>query len=133
MISIEPTEPVEIEPEPETGANGTSKTHHRSAASVASTTIPRLISVVEIIKREYLKSRPKARVKLGLWQYNEIGWLEESGSYGTGEDADEGGGGGSRDMGGDSAADGERKEEERANMIIETLEGGKKQCVIWLR
>ena len=38
-------------------------------------TIPRLISVVEIIKREYFKALPPERT--GLYQYNHLGYLEE--------------------------------------------------------
>lgn len=44
-------------------------------------TIPRLISVAEIIKREYLKkldpSNSEGGILPGLHQYNEIGCLEE--------------------------------------------------------
>lgn len=41
-------------------------------------TIPRLISVVEIIKREYLKtlSSEEPNLLTGLHQYNEMGLLE---------------------------------------------------------
>lgn len=49
--------------------------------SLATTTIPRLISVVEIIKREYIKTlevKHSPRL-LGLHQYNEIGDLEAIG------------------------------------------------------
>lgn len=43
--------------------------------------VPRLISVVEIIKREYLKKleATHSRRFLGLHQYNEIGTLEDLG------------------------------------------------------
>ncbi|KAF7978848.1 hypothetical protein HWV62_44659 [Athelia sp. TMB] len=46
----------------------------------STTTIPRLISVVEIIKREYLKtlSLKESRSLTGLHQYNEIGVLDSS-------------------------------------------------------
>jgi hypothetical protein len=42
-------------------------------------TTPRLISVVEIIKREYLKSLAQKRSprRIGLHQYNEIGLLDD--------------------------------------------------------
>jgi len=40
--------------------------------------IPRLISVVEIIKREYLRDLPQSLTKAGLYQYNRIGSLEEA-------------------------------------------------------
>lgn len=47
--------------------------------SPSTTTIPRLISVVEIVKREYLKTLEitHSRVLSGLHQYNEIGYLEQ--------------------------------------------------------
>jgi hypothetical protein len=43
--------------------------------------VPRLISVVEIIKREYMKKLELEHSSslLGLHQYNEIGTLEELG------------------------------------------------------
>ncbi|KII89610.1 hypothetical protein PLICRDRAFT_108070 [Plicaturopsis crispa FD-325 SS-3] len=49
--------------------------------SPSTTTIPRLISVVEIIKREYLKTLDISRSEtlLGLHQYNEVGCLEDIG------------------------------------------------------
>lgn len=40
--------------------------------------IPRLISVVEIIKREYFKSKEPGLQNTGLYQYNYLGFLEES-------------------------------------------------------
>lgn len=57
--------------------NETEKT--RGALSNATTVIPRLVSVVEIIKREYLKSLElKHSTRLtGLHQYNELGCLED--------------------------------------------------------
>jgi hypothetical protein len=47
-----------------------------SAATIA---IPRLITVVEIIKREYLAAMnaKKSPQLVGLFQYNEIGSLED--------------------------------------------------------
>ncbi|KAH9969664.1 hypothetical protein BC827DRAFT_22513 [Russula dissimulans] len=47
--------------------------------SVSTITIPRLISVVEIIKREYLAAMNTNRSPdlVGLYQYNEVGSLEE--------------------------------------------------------
>jgi hypothetical protein len=47
--------------------------------SASSTTIPRLISVVEIIKREYLAAMNARRSPdlVGLYQYNEMGSLED--------------------------------------------------------
>lgn len=45
------------------------------------TTIPRLISVVEIVKREYLKTLDPALAQSGklsgLFQYNQIGELDQ--------------------------------------------------------
>ncbi|KAH9848427.1 hypothetical protein C2E23DRAFT_843922 [Lenzites betulinus] len=53
-------------------------------------TIPRLVSVVEIIKREYLKTLNPAQAEAGslsgLHQYNEIGDLEEAGYIERAED-----------------------------------------------
>jgi len=53
----------------------------KASLSTATMTVPRLISVVEIIKREYLKTlETKHSSKLsGLHQYNEIGCLEDLG------------------------------------------------------
>jgi hypothetical protein len=47
--------------------------------SASTTTIPRLITVVEIIKREYLAAMNAKRPPqlVGLFQYNEIGSLED--------------------------------------------------------
>ncbi|KAA1467393.1 hypothetical protein DENSPDRAFT_877283 [Dentipellis sp. KUC8613] len=54
------------------------KTKEKGAAS-ATVNIHRLVSVVEIIKRQYLKTIDMQRQleKNGLYQYNEIGYLEE--------------------------------------------------------
>ncbi|KAI0788076.1 hypothetical protein C8Q74DRAFT_1255600 [Fomes fomentarius] len=53
-------------------------------------TIPRLVSVVEIIKREYLKTLDATEAEggtlSGLHQYNEIGELEEGGKAGNEEE-----------------------------------------------
>ncbi|KAJ7820971.1 hypothetical protein B0H14DRAFT_2832332 [Mycena olivaceomarginata] len=59
-------------PNPKPNANPPSLAHTAS-------TVPRLISVVEIIKREYLKKLEleHSSTLLGLHQYNEIGTLEE--------------------------------------------------------
>ncbi|KAL0576811.1 hypothetical protein V5O48_005181 [Marasmius crinis-equi] len=56
-------------------------------------TIPRLVSVVEIIKREYIKvleMKHSTRL-IGLHQYNQIGTLEDLGIVGATTDADEDG------------------------------------------
>ncbi|KAE9410662.1 hypothetical protein BT96DRAFT_778216, partial [Gymnopus androsaceus JB14] len=52
-----------------------------NATSSSLITVPRLISVVEIIKREYIKLLDTKRSTrlVGLHQYNEIGSLEELG------------------------------------------------------
>jgi hypothetical protein len=51
----------------------------KSGFSASTTTIPRLISVVEIIKREYLVAMGAKRSPdlVGLYQYNEMGSLED--------------------------------------------------------
>ena len=73
-------------------------------------TIPRLVSVVEIIKREYLKTLdPKLAQQgslSGLHQYNEIGSLEEEGFV-------EGSG---------------NEEQDRQEYIVQAL-SGRNQCV----
>ncbi|KLO05773.1 hypothetical protein SCHPADRAFT_910801 [Schizopora paradoxa] len=65
--------------------------------------IPRLASIVEIIKREYLKELPQSLVKSGLYQYNRLGVLEEN----------------------ESARDANQiqSEEERTNEILAALSG----------
>jgi hypothetical protein len=78
----------------------------RGALSNATTTIPRLISVAEIIKREYVKvleSKRSPRLE-GLHQYNEIGCLENLGL----------------DLGGDRP---DETEKTRADEIILALSG----------
>jgi hypothetical protein len=79
----------------------------KSGLSASTTAIPRLITVVEIIKREYLAAMNAKRSPhlVGLFQYNEIGSLEDQ-------------------------AENEREEEEegadvRARMITEALSGSK--------
>jgi len=61
------------------GPNDSRRDREESGISKSTATIPRLISVVEIIKREYLKTVEvtNSRVISGLYQYNEIGYLEE--------------------------------------------------------
>lgn len=83
--------PRKDEPKPTTNAAGAqpegatdpfpTQGREQSRLSTATTTIPRLISVVEIIKREYIKNLElKHSTKiLGLHQYNEIGALEDIG------------------------------------------------------
>jgi len=77
-----------------------------SAATIA---IPRLITVVEIIKREYLAAMnaKKSPQLVGLFQYNEIGSLEDQVENEKEEEEEE------------SAGD-------RMKMITEALSGSKK-------
>jgi hypothetical protein len=74
--------------------------------STSTSTIPRLISVVEIIKREYLVAMGARRSPdlVGLYQYNEMGSLEDQVEHEEGEE---------------SAGD-------RVKMITEALGGTKK-------
>ena len=76
--------------------------------SASTTTIPRLISVVEIIKREYLVAmNAKRSVDLvGLYQYNEMGSLEDQVE--------------------NERKEGEESVEDRAKMITEALSGTKR-------
>ncbi|KAI9462163.1 hypothetical protein F5148DRAFT_235009 [Russula earlei] len=79
----------------------------KGGISTASTiTIPRLISVVEIIKREYLAAMNAKRTPdlVGLYQYNEMGSLEGAVENEREEDAEERGG-------------------DRTTMIMEALAG----------
>ncbi|KAF9460254.1 hypothetical protein BDZ94DRAFT_1148954, partial [Collybia nuda] len=68
-------------PKPPTDAQGPDPKHPPGSLSNSTTTVPRLISVVEIIKREYIKTLELKRSPrlLGLHQYNEIGCLEDLG------------------------------------------------------
>ncbi|KAJ6487727.1 hypothetical protein C8R45DRAFT_994135 [Mycena sanguinolenta] len=72
-------------PKPESPENvdgtGTERIANPPSLSNTASTVPRLISVVEIIKREYLKKLDleNSSTLLGLHQYNEIGTLEELG------------------------------------------------------
>lgn len=54
--------------------------------------VPRLVSVVEIVKREYVKmldtSLAEQGALSGLYQYNEIGELETSASAGEAGEVD---------------------------------------------
>ncbi|KAI5118999.1 hypothetical protein M0805_004409 [Coniferiporia weirii] len=49
----------------------------RNKSCPSTSNIPRLISVVEIIKREYLKTKTPDHSSTGLFQYNRLGILEE--------------------------------------------------------
>jgi hypothetical protein len=85
----------------------TLKEGNKRGPSPSTTTIPRLISVVEIIKREYLAAMDakKAPNIVGLYQYNEMGCLED-------EEAGE--------------EEGEQSAGDRMKMITEALTGTKK-------
>jgi hypothetical protein len=85
-------------------------TDNRRGLSPSTSTIPRLISVVEIIKREYLKTMDAKGAPniVGLYQYNEMGCLEDEAGKGAEEEA--------RDQ----------SVEDRTKMITEALDGTKK-------
>ncbi|KAG2362812.1 hypothetical protein BDR07DRAFT_1406193 [Suillus spraguei] len=62
-------------------------TLHTSPVDITQSTIPRLISVVEILKREYVKSLDVSAGQLtGLHQYNELQWEQRGEIAATGED-----------------------------------------------
>ena len=86
-----------------------SKKETGSGLSASTTAIPRLITVVEIIKREYLTAMNAKRSPqlVGLFQYNEMGSLEDKV-----EDEKE--------------EEGEESAAERMKMIAEALAGSKK-------
>jgi len=67
--------------------NDTATKDKKKGLSPSTTTIPRLITVAEIIKREYLLAMDVKRMPdlVGLYQYNEIGCIEK----GVENDADE--------------------------------------------
>jgi len=77
-----------------------------SAMTRVTDTIPRLVSVVEIIKREYLKTPQALSCKrlTGLYQYNNIGCLEDLQSD-------------------DPASLPSSPQEDRATLILQALEG----------
>jgi len=87
-------------------SQGTEK-EKQKGLSVSTITIPRLISVVEIIKREYLAAMDAKRSPnlVGLYQYNEVGSLED----GVENEREEG----------------EEDAEDRRKMITEALIGTK--------
>ncbi|KAF7321091.1 hypothetical protein HMN09_00196700 [Mycena chlorophos] len=57
-----------------------SKPKHEGGIAPSAQLAPRLLSVVEIVKREYLKAMDAGPV-VGLYQYNEIGILEDLPEY----------------------------------------------------
>ena len=79
-----------------------------SGFSASTTVIPRLITVVEIIKREYLAAMNAKRSPhlVGLFQYNEMGSLEDQVE--------------------DEKEEGEQSADDRMKMIAEALGGSKK-------
>lgn len=84
------------------------------AASQATGTVPRLLSIVEILKREYINllDAQKSPRMIGLHQYNELGTLEALGvAIGT--------------------ASGAGDEAQRSLDIIQAL-SGKNQCAFLL-
>jgi len=85
-------------------ADTTTKDKER-ALSPSATTIPRLITVAEIIKREYLIAMDAKRAPdlMGLYQYNEMGCIED----------------------GIESETVEEKDEERMKMLAEVLAGKK--------
>jgi hypothetical protein len=75
------TLPCEVEPASQVNPETRKISINQQIASNASLNIPRLISVSEIIKREYVKvlqEKRSSRMR-GLYQYNEIGTLERLG------------------------------------------------------
>ncbi|KAG6815868.1 hypothetical protein H0H87_010658 [Tephrocybe sp. NHM501043] len=64
--------------QPSVAANKPLAEFHISKMSKATTAVPRLLTVVEIVKREFMKSLEAKRSPrlAGLHQYNEIGCLE---------------------------------------------------------
>ena len=89
----------------DTQADDTTTKDKKKGLSPSTTTIPRLITVAEIIKREYLLAMDVRRMPdlVGLYQYNEIGCV------GNGVEADKT----------DEGA------EDRLKMLAEALEGKK--------
>jgi len=98
---------LQASPEPRQRTDVVDQDQEKRRLSVSTTTIPRLISVVEIIKREYLVAMNAKRSLdlVGLYQYNEMGSLE--------------------DQVGNERREGEESAEDRATMITEALNGTK--------
>jgi len=72
--------------------NDTATKDKKKGLSPSTTTIPRLITVAEIIKREYLLAMDARRMSnlVGLYQYNEIGYIENGVENEADEEKDEG-------------------------------------------
>ncbi|KAI0259867.1 hypothetical protein BC834DRAFT_591853 [Gloeopeniophorella convolvens] len=98
-MEVEPQDTPQPAQEPSAATEGKKK-----GISPSTVTIPRLISVVEIIKREYLRAMHARRAPelVGLYQYNEIGCLKEEGAATVG---------------------GQEGAEDRAKMLTDALSG----------
>jgi hypothetical protein len=92
----------------DTQANDTATKDKKKGLSPSTTAIPRLITVAEIIKREYLLAMDARRMPdlVGLYQYNEIGCIENGVENEADEETDEGA-------------------EDRMKMLAKALEGKK--------
>ena len=92
----------------ETQLENDTTTKEKKGLSPSTTTIPRLITVAEIIKREYLLAMDAKRMPdlVGLYQYNQIGCIEKGVENEAEEEKDE-------------------DAEDRMKMLAEALEGKK--------
>jgi hypothetical protein len=70
--------PGTVQPAESTTREATVTDLSNSRLTTTTLMIPRLVSVVEIIKREYLRSRRAPALQTGLHQYNEVGDLAET-------------------------------------------------------
>ncbi len=88
---------------------GAIKKDTRNGFSASTTAIPRLITVVEIIKREYLTvmNAKRSPQLVGLFQYNEIGSLEDQAEN-------------------EKEEEGEENASDRMKIITEALAGSKR-------
>ena len=88
--------------------NDTAVNDKKRGLPLSTVTIPRLITVAEIIKREYLLAMDAKRMPdlVGLYQYNEIGCTENGVEIEADEENDEGA-------------------DDRSKMLAEALEGKK--------
>jgi len=104
--------------------------NHTDSSNLVTTT-PRLISVVEIIKREYLKSLAQKRSprRIGLHQYNEIGILEDLPIHDSNDDQHAEGREVGRDADNDSDAQKQMERERLRQENITLALEGKNLCV----
>lgn len=100
------------------------KAKAKEGITPCTSTIPRLISVTEIIKREYLKRTRKSLV--GLHQYTEMACLEDLDEWKERQSRSEGQEGAEN---GDAEATLLKAAEKRAEELKAVL-GGKRQCAI---